>query len=251
MYCLSIIIPTYKRPLLLNRALQSIYIQDTESVQVIVIDDCNDCSAFDVVKNYPANYYAKRNINKGLGNSRNTGINLSLGKYLIFLDDDDYFTENAIKIFNEKISTGQDFMFFDFSTINNNEITASDLSKVTKNHLLISNYIPVGAYLISRNALKHDFDTKISSHEDWNFLLDNILDLPFVHYSEQVVVIDKNNNTISSHQALTRGRWWLDFLSIYARFPAPDLSNARHLQLKSLGIDISEELLKHGQYKKE
>ena len=224
MYCLSIIIPTYKRPLLLNRALQSIYIQDTESVQVIVIDDCNDCSAFDVVKNYPANYYAKRNINKGLGNSRNTGINLSLGKYLIFLDDDDYFTENALKIFNEKISTGQDFMFFDFSTINN---------------------------LISRNALKHDFDTKISSHEDWNFLLDNILDLPFVHYSEQVVVIDKNNNNISSHQALTRGRWWLDFLSIYARFPAPDLSNARHLQLKSLGIDISEELLKHGQYKKE
>lgn len=243
MFDLSIIIPTYKRPELLKRALESIFRQNTDNIQVIVIDDCEEYSGFPVVKNFSVNYYCKSNIQKGLSSSRNIGLNLSLGKYIVFLDDDDFFVDGSLDSFRRQIQKGVDFVFFNHYTLAHGVITSHDLSHITREQLLIGNSIPVGSYLISKSCISSIFDTKISSHEDWNFLLDNILELELRFSPELVVVIEKSFNEVNSHQALTRKRWWLDYLAIYARYPAPELSLARKSRLEQLGLNIPVELL--------
>jgi glycosyltransferase involved in cell wall biosynthesis len=62
---LTIIIPTFNRPDLLDRALGSIFIGNTNNIQVIVVDDCESCSGFQITQKYPANYYAKKILIEG------------------------------------------------------------------------------------------------------------------------------------------------------------------------------------------
>ena len=103
---LSIIIPTFKRPKSLERALASIYNQNPDNIQVIVVDDCEECSGFDATLKYPVNYYSKKLIDKGVSESRNIAIKLAVGRFVLFLDDDDYLIEGSISIFKEKINHG-------------------------------------------------------------------------------------------------------------------------------------------------
>ena len=89
---ISIVVATYKRPELLRRCLNSIPFLYQSLVDVLVIDDDPNMSGADVVSEFNSiRYFSKRGFDGGLSNSRNLGINLAIGKYLIFIDDDDFF----------------------------------------------------------------------------------------------------------------------------------------------------------------
>jgi glycosyltransferase involved in cell wall biosynthesis len=49
---LSIVLPTYKRPLFLNKCLESIYLILGVNVQVVVVDDSDGGEEFDVCQNF-------------------------------------------------------------------------------------------------------------------------------------------------------------------------------------------------------
>jgi glycosyltransferase involved in cell wall biosynthesis len=65
--------------------------------EVIVIDDCSTDNTEQVVKEYQKKFsnlrYHKQERNQGLAASRNRGVSLARGKYIIFLDDDDFLTQ--------------------------------------------------------------------------------------------------------------------------------------------------------------
>ena len=241
MFKVSIIIPTYKRPYFLNRALKSIFKQNPQVIQVIVIDDCEHSSAQEVASNFTVNYYSKRGIKRGVSESRNIGIQLAVGQFILFLDDDDFLIDGAVDIIEEKALINSDFIFFNFVTLIEEKITLHDLTYLTTNHLLVSNHIPIGSYLISRRAIKSYFDSRMESHEDWLFLLENILDLQLIHIPIPVVLISRDYLREDSRHMSSQAGWALDFLAIYARFPAIELRQLRHLQLKSLNVDLPEE----------
>lgn len=105
---ISIIIPTYNRKEMLLQAVQSVEAQNYNEVEIIVIDD----NSSDGTEKYFGNnsksnvVYKKNNSNMGPGYSRKLGYSISSGEYIIFMDDDDYYTDfdffsKAIKIFNE------------------------------------------------------------------------------------------------------------------------------------------------------
>jgi hypothetical protein len=129
----------------------------------------------------------------------------------MFLDDDDYFCDGAIKVVQEKIALRHDFIFFNFKILTGANIQNHELNHVTRTHLLVSNHIPIGAYLISKQAIKVLFDTKLKSHEDWSFLLDNVIDLPLIHFPDSIVVINKNENLMDSRHLSSQRKWWLVF----------------------------------------
>ena len=95
----SVIIPTFKRPDTLTRAVDSVLSQTYKNVEVIVVDDNNPGSegrklTEDVMKVYEGNervIYIKHPQNKNGSAARNTGAKASKGKYIAFLDDDDEF----------------------------------------------------------------------------------------------------------------------------------------------------------------
>ena len=112
----SVVIATYKRGNeYLKKALLSVVNQTYKNIEIIVVDDNGDKSFSDktesvieeVKKDYPdANivlYLNEKNV--GSAASRNKGIELATGKYVGFLDDDDYYlpekTEKQLAYFIE------------------------------------------------------------------------------------------------------------------------------------------------------
>lgn len=93
----SVVIPSYERPLFLKRAIDSVLVQTYPHFAVIVVDDNTPGSAArtetqTLVEEYGADprvRYLRHQQNKGGAAARNTGIRASTGKYVAFLDDDD------------------------------------------------------------------------------------------------------------------------------------------------------------------
>lgn len=95
---LSIIIPTFNRKNMLKEAIESIRDQTYKNIEIIVIDDCSLDGTEEMLQEYIGVInikYFKNNKNKGPGYNRNLGFNESSGKYIIFMDDDDYYIEKT------------------------------------------------------------------------------------------------------------------------------------------------------------
>jgi glycosyltransferase involved in cell wall biosynthesis len=240
---LSIIIPTYRRPEKLHRALSSVIESMSYAHEVIVIDDCPDGSAFEVALKFKVRYVNKGGAQRGQSASRNIGISMARGKYLCFLDDDDFLIpEGVTRLLDEGSGYGQ-ILFGDYQAFNFESRIDVVLSGVSLDVLLVANQIPMGAFLIEKSSILRNFDERMRSHEDWDFLLSHAV-TGGLHYVPGVVVaIDKTENSTISTEARRRKYFWLDFLSVYASFPASHLEEKRRQMLTSLGIGLPAGLL--------
>jgi glycosyltransferase involved in cell wall biosynthesis len=103
----SIIVPAYNEERFLRDNLNSAVLQNFEKWECIVIDDCSSDSCSQIAQEYCRKDKRFRLIqhkkNSGLSASRNTGIRLAQGKYLTFLDGDDFFLQNSLSIRLKKI----------------------------------------------------------------------------------------------------------------------------------------------------
>lgn len=89
---ISIIIPLYNGSLLINRCLDSVFNQKGKfELEVIVIDDGSTDNSVELVKQYPKSIILIQQPNQGPAAARNKGIEATTGKYLAFLDADDYW----------------------------------------------------------------------------------------------------------------------------------------------------------------
>ena len=94
----SVIIPTFKRPGELGRAINSVLAQTYSNIEVVVVDDNNDGDEFRketelFMKRFESNdrvKYIKHTKNQNGSAARNTGIANSDGEFIAFLDDDDF-----------------------------------------------------------------------------------------------------------------------------------------------------------------
>jgi glycosyltransferase involved in cell wall biosynthesis len=90
----SIVVPTYSRPVFLERALASIYAQTYANWELIVVDDNHpDSEARRETEALMARHsratYLRHEQNRGGSATRNTGIKAARGDFVAFLDDDD------------------------------------------------------------------------------------------------------------------------------------------------------------------
>src|SRR5713101_4159733 len=90
---LSVVIPTYDRQALCERALRSVRAQDVDGMEIIVVDDCSP-SPFTLPAEMAADpriRVVRHDVNRGAGQARDTGIAASRGAWIAFLDSDDYW----------------------------------------------------------------------------------------------------------------------------------------------------------------
>ena len=239
----SVIITTYKRPLLLRRALESIDLKINE-IEVLVVDDDPDMNAAKVVCEFSTvRYISKRGINQGLSISRNIGIEFSLGRYLIFLDDDDYFSENAIQKFIQNIDGRTEFYYGDLIYKRKDADEYYSQAAVISHKLLVGNTIPIGSYMIDKSCLVDGFDMGMRSHEDWEFLLKNVKWQNSKYINHIMVNIDKTSENEDSMQNRRRKMFWIDYLQVYSKYPNDELARTRSEVLRGLGVSIPFEML--------
>ena len=122
---LSIIVPVYNTEKYLNRCIDSI-IQAIklvkDKVEIIIINDGSKGNADEIIESYVKNFpdtivYIKQE-NKGRGATRNVGISKARGKYISFIDSDDYIDKNMyLDMLSKLKSEDADIAICDFQNI--------------------------------------------------------------------------------------------------------------------------------------
>lgn len=129
---ISVIIPTYRRPQMLTEALQAIKKQDYPNIEIIVVDDNSWEETRAVAELFPDVVFLSNDENRGPGYSRKRGFEDSLGKYIVFHDDDDYYTDSSF--FTKAISIMEQNSEITFVSANAEIFDVP--SNTTKEHLL-------------------------------------------------------------------------------------------------------------------
>lgn len=102
---ISVIIAVYNAENYLNQCIMSILQQSQEDIEVICVDDNSKDQSLNILKSFAASdnrlqvYHHK---NCGPGATRNWGATFATGKYIIFLDADDFFELNFLKAMYEE-----------------------------------------------------------------------------------------------------------------------------------------------------
>lgn len=123
----SVIIPTYNRSDYIERAIESVLLQTYKNFELIIVDDNEKNSdARKILENKMKKYennckikYIQHEKNLNGATARNTGIRNSNGKYITFLDDDDYYLPKRLEVLVDALEK-------------NIEYTAAYTSSITK-----------------------------------------------------------------------------------------------------------------------
>lgn len=97
---ISIIIPVYNEEKRLDKCIHSILHQTYQDFEVVIVNDGSTDGTSEIINRYIDEYYEKvvciNKKNGGLASARNCGIDISRGKYITFLDADDYIDRDYL-----------------------------------------------------------------------------------------------------------------------------------------------------------
>lgn len=178
----SVIIPNYNRENLIIRAVNSVLNQSYQDIEVIVVDDCstdNSLKMLDKIKDVRLKIFRLKE-NSGACVARNKGIEEAKGEYISFLDSDDEWLPDKIKIqlkFLENNNCDAVFTQFYYFGLNKygKKIEIRPNLKNDINYLsqiLYANCVAMDTLMVKRdvfNSIK--FDEKLLRYQDWDIAI--------------------------------------------------------------------------------
>ena len=113
---ISVIIPVYNVEKYLRQCLDSVINQTYKDLEIICVDDCSTDNSRQILQEYAKKderikiLYNKKNSK--LGPTRNNGLKVATGKYIHFLDSDDWLEPNAYETLINDAEKGYDAVYF-------------------------------------------------------------------------------------------------------------------------------------------
>lgn len=215
---ISFIVPVYNMEKYLEECLENILNQNSNSMEIILVDDGSTDTSPLICEKYAEKYeFVKviHKINGGISSARNVGLDVACGKYVCFVDSDDFFKEEFVDYFihiceieNLDIIRGwygiyedenKMYQYHPFPTISyaNKVINGYDfLNKSVKEHA--NEVVPWLGFFRREYLLKHNlrFPEGISYEEDQLFFLEALIcddtckvyqsDLEFYAYRKRI-----------------------------------------------------------------
>ena len=184
----SVIIPTYSRASYIVRAIDSVLSQTYNNIEIIVVDDNGEGTEHQKeTENLLIQYiserkitYLKHDVNRNGSAARNTGIRVSHGDYITFLDDDDELLMSKIERQVEALekNNGYDGAYCGFQIIKNGKILKSVMPTEKGNLqyglLTLRWNIGTGSNPMFRRSVFDDiglFDESFIRHQDIEFMV--------------------------------------------------------------------------------
>jgi len=215
----SIIIPCYNGEKFIGEAIKSVLNQTYQNWELIIVDDGSKDKSKEIIKQYCATddriKYIQHKKNKGIPFARNTGIKISNGEYIAFLDQDDLWLAEKLKeqvgIFKEdkKQKIGLIFSNLLFMKDGKINIRSWPSKRVPKNLeimsfeeitriLFMNNFIPIVTVLIRKQCFDNlgFLDEKlIGGADDYEFFmrLANNYRLKYIDYPLAIRRLHKDN----------------------------------------------------------
>jgi glycosyltransferase involved in cell wall biosynthesis len=121
---ISIIIPVYEVEKYIEKCINSLQEQTYKNFEALIINDGTKDNSINIAKEIVSNdsrfiFFDKDN--GGLSDARNYGIERSKGKYICFLDSDDYYDKDFLKImYNKIVEEKSDIVICDIVLVNEN-----------------------------------------------------------------------------------------------------------------------------------
>ena len=155
---ISLILPAYNVGSYLGKCIESCLSQDLNKneYEIIIVNDGSTDSTLEIAQSYKSknsNIYILSQTNQGLSMARNNGLKIAKGKYIWFIDSDDYIAKNCLKtvlniIESQKLEifgVGPKIQFQE--RIPENFNIANDIDEVVEGTTWIKNGIPfIGAW---------------------------------------------------------------------------------------------------------
>jgi len=103
----SVIIPVYNGARYLHRCIDSVFSCGFGDVEILLLDDGSTDNSAGIIaeygRDYPETVRCFAHENMGVAKTRNKGIDLARGKYILFLDQDDWFDKDYIPRFYQAV----------------------------------------------------------------------------------------------------------------------------------------------------
>ena len=188
MKCVSIVIPVYNLEKYLEKCLNSVINQTYRNLEIILLDDGSCDKSLEICKGFESKDKRVKvfsHSNRGVSYTRNRGIGISAGEYLMFVDGDDYlkplWVENYVKAAEKSnadvVIGGLTFLLETEEMIQKKPLVLGEFSKnlwnciCTKNNEIYG-YVPNKLYrtefIKSKCVL---FDETMKAQEDLDFAL--------------------------------------------------------------------------------
>ena len=111
----TLIVPVYNVEPYLKRCLNSLINQTYKDYEIICINDCSPDQSWKILKEYSISYPEKIKVlsnekNLGLGKTREKGISYAKGEYLMFIDSDDYISNDYIETYMKEMENSKSDM---------------------------------------------------------------------------------------------------------------------------------------------
>ncbi len=133
---ISIVIPAYNVEKYIRECLDSIIVQTFQDYEVIIINDGSTDKTLEIIKEYANKYSDKIKVysqnNGGQSNARNNAFQYVTGKYLTYIDADDYILDDYLeKLYNCAETNNADLVICSYEKFKNDGTIV--LSRDTKN----------------------------------------------------------------------------------------------------------------------
>lgn len=183
---ISVIIPTYNRAHLIDRAIQSVLPQTYKDFEIIVVDDGSTDNTEEVVLSFGSEKmrYIRHETNRGVAAARNTGIRDARGEYIAFQDSDDEWYPNRLEVISKIVEDRKDIDFIVSygKVIRNGEIVrdagkAPWINDLSKEELVVrlfsDNFIATQAVVVKKEKILEvgGFDENFPSSSDYELWL--------------------------------------------------------------------------------
>lgn len=172
----SVVIPIYNVELYLKEALDSVINQSLKEIEIILINDGSTDNSLNIIREYAKKdkrIMVINQKNQGQSVARNEGIRVAQGKYVYFMDSDDYIDLDTLELCYQKAEKDKlDFLFFDAisfskdSKLNTNILTydrSKLIEKIQRGQEYLSILVeakifrcPPWLYFINTNYLKNN-----------------------------------------------------------------------------------------------
>ena len=226
---ISVIIPTYNRGKLLHRCLKSLDRQIFKNFEVIICDDASTDNTKTIVDSFKNSlkirYFLINNNSGGPAKPRNIGIKKSKGKYVAFLDSDDYWDKYKLKKCIKFLNLGYDFVYHDLKvkSLKTNFKLFKDiilwffLKKITFFNLILlfGNKINNSSVVVRSDLLKkvgsfNELEDAVAIEDYLMWLKILRVDIKFIKIDEILGFYGIQNDNISSH---LRTRRYISFFN--------------------------------------
>lgn len=194
---ISVIVPVYNVEKYLKKCLNSLVNQTLKDIEIIIVNDGTKDNSQQIIDEFKVKYpkliksYIKEN--GGLSDARNYGLKYATGKYIAFVDSDDYVDEKMFEIMYEKaISSDFDIVMCDLNYVYDEKIKFCSCN-VTKDLLnkkqikdKMINIYPTAWNKIYKKSLINKFQFKKGIwYEDVEFMY------RILPYADSIGVINK------------------------------------------------------------